>query len=149
HHDSDGNHYSVEIKSLNSKFLELNLRLPKVFSDKELLLRSECSKLLGRGKVNITITAETDNPISQAAKINIPLLQHYYRELKMVADDLGAASDHLLETALTLPEVVSYTDAEADEDEWQHVYSLFLLAVSEFDRFRTDEGNVLKDDLSL
>jgi len=148
-HDSEGNHYSVEIKSLNSKFLELNLKLPKAFSDKELLLRNEGSKLLVRGKVTITITAENDTLGVQAAKINTPLLRHYYQELKTVANELGAPADRLLETALTLPEVVSYTDTTADEHEWQSIYSLFLKAVEQFDQFRKDEGNVLKEDLTL
>ena len=73
-HDGDGSHFSVEIKSLNSKFLELNLRLPKEFSDKELILRNECSKLLERGKVSITISNGIDNPLAKAAKINKVLL---------------------------------------------------------------------------
>ena len=148
-HDGDGSHFSVEIKSLNSKFLELNLRLPKEFSDKELILRNECSKLLERGKVGITITNGIDNPLAKAAKINKVLLQHYYSELKNVADELGVPADNLLQTALTLPEVISYSEAVADEGEWEVVYDVFLRAVAEFNKFREDEGEVLKQDLSL
>jgi len=148
-HDGDGSHFSVEIKSLNSKFLELNLRLPKEFSDKELILRNECSKLLERGKVSITISNGIDNPLAKAAKINKVLLQHYYSELKNVADELGVPADNLLQTALTLPEVISYSEAVADEGEWEVVYDVFLRAVAEFNKFREDEGEVLKQDLSL
>lgn len=148
-YDGEGNHFSVEIKSLNSKFLELNLRIPKEFNDKELLLRNECSKLLERGKVNITICSDIDNPLSKAAQINKPLLHHYYNELKSAAEALNAPTEGLLQTALTLPEVISYSENIADEKEWAKVYDTFLNAVVQFNKFREDEGEVLKQDLSL
>ena len=148
-YDGEGSHYSVEIKSLNSKFLELNLRIPKEFNDKELFLRNECSKLLERGKVNITISTDTDNPLSKAAKINKTLLQHYYNELKSVAEELNAPREDLFKTALTLPEVISYSENVVDEKEWLKVYDTFLAAVAQFNKFREDEGEVLKKDLSL
>jgi uncharacterized protein (TIGR00255 family) len=146
--DGDNSRFSVEIKSLNSKFLELNLRLPKEFSDKELLLRNECSKRLERGKVNVTISSDIENPLAKAAKINKPLLQHYYIELKSVAEELGASTSNLLETALTLPEVISFSEAVADQGEWEKVYEVFLKAIEQFNKFREDEGEVLKNDLS-
>jgi uncharacterized protein (TIGR00255 family) len=148
-YDGDSSHFSVEIKSLNSKFLELNLRLPKEFSDKELLLRNECSKLLERGKVNITVSSGIENPLAKAAKINKVLLEHYYNELKNAAEELGAPTTDLLKTALTLPDVISYSETVADEGEWQKVYDVFLRAVEQFNKFREDEGEVLKQDLSL
>lgn len=148
-YDGEGSHFSVEIKSLNSKFLELNLRMPKEFNDKELVLRNECSKLLERGKVNISISSDTENPLARAAKLNKVLLKHYYTELKSAADELGAPTNNLLETALTLPEVISYAEAVADEDEWKKVHAVFLQAVEQFNRFRDDEGEVLKNDLTL
>lgn len=148
-YDGEGSHFSVEIKSLNSKFLELNLRIPKEFNDKELLLRNECSKLLERGKVNITISSGIDNPLSKAAQINKALLHYYYNELKTAAEELNAPTEGLLQTALTLPEVVSYSENVADESEWTKIYDTFLAAVAQFNKFREDEGEVLKQDLSL
>ena len=148
-YDGEGSHFSVEIKSLNSKFLELNLRIPKEFNDKELLLRNECSKLLERGKVNITICSGIDSPLSKAAQINKPLLHHYYKELKSAAAELNAPIEGLFQTALTLPEVVSYSENVADENEWIKVYDTFLAAVAQFNKFREDEGEVLKQDLSV
>ncbi len=147
--DSENSRFSVEIKSLNSKFLELNLRLPKEFSDKELLLRNECSKLLERGKVNITISSDVENPLAKAAKINKVLLKHYYSELKNAAEELGAPTSNLLETALTLPEVITYSEAVVDDGEWEQVYEVFLKAIEQFNKFREDEGEVLKNDLSM
>jgi len=142
-------HYSVEIKSLNSKFLELNLKLPKAFSDKELFLRNECTRLLERGKISISITAEQEDPTSKAATINKVLLQHYFSELKGIAEVLGTSHDNLLETVLTLPEVITYKEEKADEKEWEKVYDVFLKAIKEFEQFRLDEGAVLKTDLAM
>src|SRR6201999_3032969 len=61
--DSGTTKYTVEIKSLNSKFLELSLRLPKIFSDKEFQLRNDCNKQIERGKVNLSITVEQQSGV--------------------------------------------------------------------------------------
>src|SRR5690606_16350180 len=87
--------YTVEIKSLNSKFLELNLRLPKAFSDKELTLRGECSRLIERGKVNIAVGVEYIDQTAGAATINTALLKNYYRQLHAIAEDLNSEKSNL------------------------------------------------------
>jgi len=68
--------YSVEIKSLNSKFLELNLKFPKAFSDKEIILRNVCSKDIERGKVSLSINVERASGEVTGATINTVLLSH-------------------------------------------------------------------------
>src|SRR5690606_20414803 len=109
--------YTVEIKSLNSKFLELNLRLPKAFSDKELILRSECSRLIERGKVSLTVTVEYIDQTAGAATVNTALLKKYYSQLATIAEELGTPKDNLFELALNMPEVISHNEDEADEEE--------------------------------
>ncbi|WP_353128594.1 YicC/YloC family endoribonuclease [Parapedobacter pyrenivorans] len=141
--------YTVEIKSLNSKFLELNLRLPKAFSDKELLLRGECSRLIERGKVNITVSVEYVDQTAAAATINAELLKNYYRQLEAIAKDLKTDNNgNLFELALNMPEVVSHNEDEADEDEAALLLSAFQAAVTQLNQFRADEGEVLRQDLS-
>lgn len=140
--------YTVEIKSLNSKFLELALRLPKAFSDKELTLRSECSRLIERGKVNITVTVEYVDQTAAAATINTALLKNYFRQLEAVANELGTDRGNLFELALNMPEVISHNEDEADEEEAALLLGAFQDAVAGLDRFRMDEGAVLKQDLS-
>jgi uncharacterized protein (TIGR00255 family) len=140
--------YTVEIKSLNSKFLELNLKLPKAFSDKEFFLRNECSKRLERGKVMLTITAETAEANAKAATINKELLKFYYQEIKQVALELGEDTTNLITTALSLPEVVKYDEHSVSDDEWKLMLETFNAAVKDFDQFRLDEGAVLEEDLS-
>ncbi|WP_255485072.1 YicC/YloC family endoribonuclease [Mucilaginibacter sp. X5P1] len=146
--DSGSTKYTVEIKSLNSKFLELALRLPKIFSDKEFQLRNDCNKQIERGKVNLSITIEQQNGAAvRAAGIDTALLKNYYEQLKAVSDDLGEPTNNLLQLALGLPEVVKYDEETVSEDEWKLVEKTFNQAVAAFQQFRTDEGNVLEGDL--
>ncbi len=140
--------YTVEIKSLNSKFLELNLRLPKAFSDKELTLRSECSRLIERGKVNLAVSIEYVDQTTAAASINAELLKNYYRQLEAIAKDLDTDKGNLFELALNMPEVISHNEDEADEEEAALLLGAFQDAVAQLNRFRADEGGVLKQDLS-
>lgn len=139
--------YTVEIKSLNSKYLELNIRLPKVVSDKELILRGECSKLIERGKVNLTVTSEYTDPTASASVINTELLKSYYYRLKEVADEVADEAASLFSLALNMPEVIAANDVEPDEEEEKILMDAFFLAVASFNKFREDEGAVLKVDL--
>jgi uncharacterized protein (TIGR00255 family) len=145
--DSGSTKYTVEIKSLNSKFLELSLRLPRIFSDKEFQLRNECNKQIERGKVNLSITIEQQNGVVKAAGIDTVLLKNYYEQLKAVSNELGEPATNLLQLALGLPEVVKYDEETLSEDEWKVVEKTFNQAVAEFQKFRADEGNVLEQDL--
>lgn len=140
--------YTVEIKSLNSKFLELNLRLPKAFSDKELALRGECSRLIERGKVNLTVSVEYIDQTAGAATINAALLKNYYRQLAAIALDLDTEKGNLFELALNMPEVISHNEEEADDEEAALLQEAFQDAVVQLNRFRSDEGAVLKQDLA-
>ncbi|WP_316802042.1 YicC/YloC family endoribonuclease [Pedobacter nototheniae] len=141
--------YSVEIKSLNSKFLELNLKYPKAFSDKEIIIRNVCSKDIERGKVALSINVERSAAEVTGATINTALLAHYYNQLMTVNDELNANSSNLLQTALTFPDVINYKEESVSEDEWNHLYQIFTEALTNFNKFREDEGKVLKTDLEL
>lgn len=145
--DFENTKYTVEIKSLNSKFLELTLKLPKAFSDKEFLLRNDCSKQMERGKVSIVINVESAEPASKAALINHHLLTHYYELLRSSAAELGDTGNNLLQLALNFPDVIQYGSEESSEDEWKILYKTFGEALLNFQNFRQDEGNVLKQDL--
>jgi uncharacterized protein (TIGR00255 family) len=145
--DLESGKYTVEIKSLNSKFLELNIKLPKAFSDKEFFLRTECSKLLERGKVMLSITAESNDAAPKAASINKELLKQYFIELQTAANELGEQSQNLMAIAVSLPEVVKYDENSISEDEWKQMLKTFYDAEKNFQQFRLDEGSVLELDL--
>jgi len=141
--------FAVELKSLNSKFLELNLKLPRAFSDKELFLRNVCSKEIERGKVSVSINVERGEENLKGATINAALLSKYYKQLEEINLDLGANSSNLLQAALNFPEVISYSDEEVNEEDWEILNATFAKALKNFNEFRLSEGAVLKTDLEL
>lgn len=141
--------FAVEIKSLNSKFLELNLKLPRAYSEKELLLRNTCSKEIERGKVNVAINLERADENQKGATINTALLTRYYKQLEEINSSLGADATNLLQTALNFPEVITYAEEEVDEREWEVLHQTFTKALANFNKFREDEGAVLRTDLEL
>lgn len=145
--DSGSTKYTVEIKSLNSKFLELSLRLPKAFSEKEFQLRTECNKQIERGKVNLSINVEQANTVSNAATIDTALLKHYLEQLKSVSESMNESSSNLMQLALGLPEVVKFAEETVSEDEWKIAESTFQKALAAFQKFRADEGAVLEEEL--
>ncbi len=147
--DHENVKFAVEIKSLNSKFLELNLKLPRAFSDKELLLRNICSKEIERGKVNVSINIERSEENLKGATINAALLSKYYKQLEEININLGANSNNLLQAVLNFPDVISYTDEDVDEKDWEILNQTFNKALDSFNQFRITEGQVLKADLEL
>jgi uncharacterized protein (TIGR00255 family) len=147
--DHENIKFAVEIKSLNSKFLELNLKLPRAFSEKELLLRNICSKEIERGKVSVSINIDRGEENLKGATINAALLSKYYKQLEAINVDLGANSTNLLQAVLTFPEVISYQEEEINENDWDILYNTFNKALENFNQFRHTEGNVLKTDLEL
>jgi len=146
-YDSGSTKYTVEIKSLNSKFLELTLRIPRSFSDKEFQLRNDCSKQIERGKVSLSINIEQVSQQVKAAGIDTVLLKHYYEQLKAVSADLGESPSNLLQLALGLPEVVKYGEETVSDEEWKIVEQTFQKALKAFQQFRSDEGNVLEEEV--
>jgi len=147
--DAGSTKYTVEIKSLNSKFLELSLRLPKAFAEKEFQLRNDCNKQIERGKVSLSVNVEKANSTVNAAGIDKDLLKHYYQQLKSVSDDLNEPGGNLLQLALGLPEVVKFEEETGSEDEWKIVEKTFNQALAAFQQFRSDEGNVLEQDVKF
>jgi len=135
---------SVEVKTLNSKFLDLSIRSPKQFSDKEHEIRNIVSKVLDRGKVNLTIDftnkAGTDIPIA----INEDLFQSYYKKYRKLANDAGAESEDFFKLALQSPGVISnLVEKTSESEEWEAVKTVIEEALVKCDQFRIDEGNVL------
>lgn len=135
----------VEIKSLNSKFLDLNLKLPKIFSDKEIEVRNLISERLERGKVSVIFEYQEygDNDIKQS--YNDKLFVSYYAELKKLADRVAAPHDRLFELALNSPDVIQNKVKEGmDEQAWSKVKTCLSDAILRCEEFRMAEGVVLE-----
>ena len=139
---------SVEIKSLNSKFFDLNLRLPHPYKDKEMDLRSLFLKEAERGKMDVMITMESD--LSQQENLlNREIIKSLLTDLKAVKKEFSLPDDNLLQIVMQMPQVVNTDSDEADENEWKYISSLINQAIEKFNLFRQREGQNLQQDISL
>ncbi|MEO8475002.1 MAG: YicC/YloC family endoribonuclease [Chryseolinea sp.] len=135
---------SAEIKSLNSKYLDLNLRLPRIFSDKEIEVRNLISENLERGKVTVIVEylEYADADIKQSYNQN--LFVAYYNELRKLADKVAAPQANLFELALNSPDVIqSKIKEESDDAIWKNVKNCLLESIKKCEEFRQSEGRVL------
>ena len=144
-----GKKVTVEIRSLNSKQLDLNLRLPYLYKEKELELRAEISKQIERGKVDITIFTEATQD-SLPVAINKTLAKTYYKELKALSDELGENNPNLLAMVLKMPDVMKAERevVELDEVEWKQIKATVDKAIEAFQKFRGDEGKTLSNEFT-
>ncbi|MDQ4141357.1 MAG: YicC family protein [Bacteroidota bacterium] len=141
---------SVEIKSLNSKSMDLSVRFPRFLADKEHEIRNLLTKTLVRGKINLTIDFTRNRAAKTRNTINSELLQLYYTELEQSADKVGADKSELFRLALQMPEVVQVganPEEEAEVITWEEVQSLLDEALKQFNNFRTDEGKALTTEI--
>ena len=135
---------AAEIKSLNSKFLDLNLRLPKVFSDKEIEIRNLISEKLERGKVSLNIEYQRIGEEETKQSYNTNLFAAYYADLKRLADRVISPYDGLFELALNAPDVIQNKVKEGtSEEEWAKVRACVVDAIEKCEGFRRAEGKVL------
>ncbi len=137
---------SIEIKSLNSKQLDIYTRLPNLYREKDLELRNLLSQQLLRGKVELTISYENTD-ISGTSKINVPVVKQYYQQLSALARELDSREEALLQTILRLPDALKMDKEEIDESEWESVLSQTREALNRINDFRSQEGAALEKDI--
>lgn len=138
---------SVEVRSLNSKQLDLFLKLPGVYKDRENELRAWVSEQAVRGKVEVFISAEALHATKRTT-FDHELIAAYYAELKGIAYDLGAAGSDLLSHVLRLPDVSITSTDRVDDEEWAGVRALVAEALAGFVSFRMNEGARLHEELT-
>src|SRR5574343_421759 len=137
---------TVEIRSLNSKFLELNVKMPRSYSEKESIIRNEATKAIERGKANVSIIIE-NNESQDSSLLNKDKFHSYYKQLNNLADELGADKSNLFQQTLSIQDVWSVQEQSSDDEEWKVLFSTFQSAIDNFNQFRIDEGKTLGDDL--
>lgn len=137
---------TVEIRTLNSKQLDLNTRIPLLFKNYENDIRSILSKELERAKADFTITVE-NRSVSSSVTINKELAKSYYQTLKEISTELGnpVESDIFLHV-MRMPDVVSTPQEEVSDELWEAVRAAILDACRQLNEFRISEGKVLEQD---
>jgi uncharacterized protein (TIGR00255 family) len=138
---------NIEVRSLNSKGLDLFLKLPSIYKSKELELRQLIAKRIVRGKVEVIIASEHIQEHG-GLLLNQSLAKSYYSQFKKLADDVGASTDSLLNSVIKLPDVLSQADYVLSEKEYELLQKLIHDAIDELELFRDQEGNIIKNEFS-
>lgn len=135
---------TVEVKSLNSKQLDLFVRMPNIYKGKEMALRNQIARRLERGKVDFLIYVENIG-VDTANQINQNVIESYYNQIKETAGKLGIdVPADWFQVLMRMPEVMKYEQNEADEAEWNAVSVAIDEAVTQLEAFRKQEGKMLQ-----
>ena len=137
---------TVEIKSLNSKGLDLNTRMPSVFREMELGLRNQISQRLERGKVDFSLYVEVTGE-ETTSKINVPIVNGYMNQMKAVIPNADATE--LLKMAVRMPDALKTERDEIDATEWKKIQTVIDEALENIANFRKDEGASLEKEFQL
>jgi uncharacterized protein (TIGR00255 family) len=128
---------TVEIKSLNSKGLDLNTRMPSVFREMELGIRNQLSARLERGKIDFSLYVEITGE-ETSSKINVPIVRGYINQMKAVIPN--ADETELMKMAVRMPDALKTERDEIDENEWKKIQTVIDEALENIAQFRKDEG---------
>ena len=145
----NGYNVAVELKSLNSKFLDAQVKLPKNFLDKELEIRGMLTKGLIRGKVSLSIDLISESADLDAQQVNQSLFKAYYNEFEKLATEVKAGKDDLFRLALHSPDVLvpQMIDEALLTEQWGFIQSKLNEAMASMDEFRSQEGATLEVEL--
>ena len=139
---------TIEIKSLNSKNLDLFVRIPHVYKSKEIELRKIIGASLDRGKVECIITIDANGETAKSA-LNKSLISAYYKDLVELSEELNIPNDNVLQTLIRMPDAYSAAEDGLEEGEWIKVIELAKIAIVNLIDFRAQEGSQLKSEFEL
>lgn len=138
----------VEVKSLNSKQLDINLRTPSLYKEKDIEIRNMIKNVLERGKVDMYIYFDNAEDEKDVA-VNQSVVKQYYKQMLEVSSALGIEIDkgELLQTVMRFPDTMQVKMDELDEEAWNALKSAIEKALADVDQFRIQEGKVLIADI--
>jgi uncharacterized protein (TIGR00255 family) len=138
----------IEVKSLNSKFTDVRLKIPQNYKEKEIEIRKIVTSNVERGKIEISIEVKSPEG-DEDFSLNIPLFKRYFKELNNLSTELQMPKGDLVPAILRLPNVVGAALGTIEQEEWLIVQSALLEAIKLFNNFRLEEGKALESDLRL
>jgi|TARA_B100001564_G_C20650543_1_gene676595 uncharacterized protein (TIGR00255 family) len=139
--------YTVEVRSLNGKNLDLSVRMPSVLKEKEMELRKELGARIVRGKSDVAIHFEADAAEARH-ELNGPVIEKYVDALRALAERTDQPTGNLLSTAVRFPDAMQTSREAFDHEAWNGIHALVLEAADQFDGFRDTEGATLHADFS-
>ena len=137
---------TVEIKSLNSKGLDLNVRVPSVFREMELGIRNQLAAQLERGKIDFALYVEATGE-DTSSKLNTSIIIGYINQMKAIVSGVDEAE--LLKMAVRFPDALKTEREEIDENEWKQIEKVIHQAIENIKIFRADEGKSLENEFIL
>ncbi len=138
---------TVELKTLNSKQLDINSRIPALYREKDLVIRKELNEKLVQGKMDFSLYLENLGTESNSA-INENIVLAYFRQLSSIQEKLGLpVSNQIMESIMRLPDTVKTIYEELDEKEWETIHAQVIRVIELVDQFRTQEGMALEKDI--
>jgi len=151
--------FTIEVRSLNSKQIDANVKMSSVYRDKEIGLRKLLSEKLQRGKIELSIWREKSESSSNY-KINTEAVKRYHEQILQLKKDLGlkwnmwsftpfkAKSTDIIPVLLKMPETLIKGEEKVDENEWEEITKGVDIAIANILQFRLDEGEKLEEDIS-
>jgi uncharacterized protein (TIGR00255 family) len=137
---------TVEIKSLNSKGLDVSVRMPSALREMELGLRNQIAQKLERGKVDFSLFVEVTGE-ETSSKINVPIVKAYIKQMQDVIP--GADETELMKMAVRMPDALKTEREEIDENEWSTIQGVIVQALENIHNFRVSEGAALEKEFLL
>lgn len=136
----------IEIKSLNSKAIDLNTRIAQAYKEKELTLRKLISDTLERGKIDFTLTVENTSA-SSTSTLNAPVVRGYIEQMRAISPN--GPDVEFLKMAVRMPDALTTPMEEVDEREFAQIEEVLVLALKQLQAFRSSEGAILQKDFEL
>jgi uncharacterized protein (TIGR00255 family) len=142
----ENTNFTIEIKSLNAKQIDVNVKLSSVYRDKEIELRKLLSEKLKRGKIELSIwRASSESHVKYS--LNNELIKAYFSQINQIKNDLGINVNEIMPSLLKMPEVLVKGEVKANENEWTAITKAVDTAINNLLEFRLDEGRKLEADI--
>jgi uncharacterized protein (TIGR00255 family) len=139
--------FTIEVRSLNSKQIDANVKMSSIYRDKEIGLRKLLSEKLQRGKIELSIWRESSDS-SVKYTLNTELIKEYFSQIQEVTNSLSINSNDIMPSLLKMPEVLVKGEEKAEDNEWEEIAKGIDIAIGNILQFRLDEGEKLESDIT-
>ena len=139
--------FTIEVRSLNSKQIDANVKMSSIYRDKEIGLRKLLSEKLQRGKIELSIWRESSESSAKYI-LNTELIKEYFSQIQKVTSSLSINSSDIMPSLLKMPEVLVKGEEKAEDNEWEEIAKGIDIAIGNILQFRLDEGEKLETDIT-
>jgi len=139
--------FTIEVRSLNSKQIDANVKMSSIYRDKEIGLRKLLSEKLQRGKIELSIWREKSESNSKYT-LNTELIKEYFTQIEEITNILNLNNKDMISSILKMPEVLVKGEEKADDNEWLEIQKGVDIAIANILQFRLDEGEKLEADIT-